>query len=472
MANAIITENLNVGTTAWKVTNGQIAEIQGYCDKCSYNPGDTVTFFVSTAVAATSYSITIFRMGWYSGAGASQKTQISGLSGQAQGIWNNTTHTLSNCPTAITDSTTLNLETGWTSSATWSIPNNAVTGVYVALFQDTNGKQSCCTFVVKSTSPADYVYVLDHTTSCAYNAWGGNSLYAFNSNGGSGLLAATKDSFNRPDINGYGTGNLFRFDICLIKWLEQQGYSINYISNIDLHTNAAQLLSYKAYLSGCHDEYWTKAMRDGVEAAIAGGVSAAFLGANTCYWQARLENDNAGHANRTLVCYRSTSTDPQYNINNAIVTVRWRDTPVSRPENTMLGIMYSSDTSGSNAAWTVDPSADQTYFAGTGFVLGQSYGSDLIGYEWDKIQAGGPSNLKTIGTSTITGGTISPDTSNTTWYRAASGALVFASGSVGWTQALDTYRFPNFGGGAMTPGIQTLLANIMGAFKGPVWRGF
>src|SRR5213078_3483418 len=190
-----------------------------------------------------------------------------------------------------------------------------------------------------------------------------------------------------------GTGTLVKNEIAIIKWLELQGYNLSYISDVDIHANAALLLGYRAYLCLGHAEYWSKAMRDGVETAIAKRVGVAFLGANDCYWQVRFENDNAGNANRTVVCYKvqtansNLSLDPQYGVNNAIVTTLWRDAVIARPENTMMGIMFGDSTNGSNTAWMVDAAADMTYFAGSGLVRGSSYGSDVVGYEWDIIQS-------------------------------------------------------------------------------------
>src|SRR5205814_6993964 len=39
-------------------------------------------------------------------------------------------------------------------------------------------------------------------------------------------------------------------------------------------------------------------------------VNLGFFGANSIYWQARLEPSTSGVPNRVLVCYRSASIDP------------------------------------------------------------------------------------------------------------------------------------------------------------------
>ena len=59
------------------------------------------------------------------------------------------------------------------------------------------------------------------------------------------------------------------------------------------------------------------------------------------------------------------------------------------------------------------------------------------------------------------------DTSNTTYYIASSGALVFASGSIYWTAALDSYRYDWTLNGTIEAQeiaeIQQLMKNIMSA---------
>lgn len=57
--------------------------------------------------------------------------------------------------------------------------------------------------------------------------------------------------------------------------------------------------------------------------------------------------------------------------------------------------------------------------------------------------------------------------SNTVDYIAPSGALVFASGSLNWTWALDSYRLHADAAcaaqGPVEPGIQKLMAHVMNA---------
>jgi hypothetical protein len=462
---AIGTENQNTGSTGWMITNPANIQIQAYTDKVSYNPGETVSFFVSVPTGGTTYTLNIYRLGYYKGLGGRLIANLGTFTGAAQGYWDGTT--LQNCPTAIIDSTTHNCEAGWSVSTTWTIPNTAVTGVYVALFKENATNKQCPVgFVVKGNFGADYAVVRPTTTDQAYNSWGGWSLYTVEGTG-------VKVSYNRPI---WLTTNLYDYEINFIQWVEQQGYNLTYYADIDIHANSALLLNSKAMISTGHDEYWTKERRDGWEAAISAGISSAFLGANPSGWQARLEVDASGTDNRTLVCYKvatfptpgTLSHDPIYGVDNTRVTSLWRDNVLSRPEDAMVGIMYSGYQPNGitgNFHWTADSSMDTTFTAGTGLVASTNYGTDIVGYEWDKIQTGSPSGVKTIGTTAVTG-TGGADTSNTTWYRHASGALVFATGSIGWTNCLNNYRYLNQSSGVAVPQMAQLLANIMGALKG------
>jgi hypothetical protein len=258
--------------------------------------------------------------------------------------------------------------------------------------------------------------------------------------------------------------------------LEEQGYDLSYISNVDLDRNPAQLLQHKAYISLGHDEYWTKAMRDGVEHARDSGVGVAFLGANVAYWQVRFEPDSRGVAYRTVVCYKvstdrhNLALDPAYPQDVAHVTAQWRDPVLGRPENAMIGIMYSDLTHKQvGFPWQVSANPNSFLFEGTGLQAGQHYGCDLVGYEWDRVFANGatPKGLHILGTSGTVNDSNVPDESDTTYYIAPSGALVFASGAIYWTYALDSYRLhldPLCAGqDLVVPGLQKLMANVMNA---------
>lgn len=265
------------------------------------------------------------------------------------------------------------------------------------------------------------------------------------------------------------------------------------MSNIDLHTNPQKLLQHKAYLSIGHDEYWTKEMRDGVETARDHGIGLAFLAANASYWQIRLEPNSVGVPNRTVVCYKvlspasgvsdsggviksSLNNDPLYGVDNTRVTSLWRDAVVGRPENAMIGIMYSDYNSTlRGTAWVFAPqisetsSLQNTLLSGTGLQAGQSYNNGLVGYEWDRVFNNGhtPNSLQILGSSQTVSIEGKKDISNTTYYIAPSGAFIFATGSIYWTAALDSYRYDptliDTKEAQTIPAMQQLMKNMMAA---------
>lgn len=70
-ANPVQLENAKPGTAAWQLTSpAQYREIEGYASLTSVNRGGTISLFVNTI--APTYTIEIYRMGWYGGLGGRQ----------------------------------------------------------------------------------------------------------------------------------------------------------------------------------------------------------------------------------------------------------------------------------------------------------------------------------------------------------------------------------------------------------------
>ena len=91
--------------------------------------------------------------------------------------------------------------------------------------------------------------------------------------------------------------------------LESLGLDLTYWTDVDLHARPELLANHRCLFSLGHDEYWSQPMRQGAAQANANGVNLAFLGANACYRQIRLESSSVG-PNRLQVCYKSAAEDP------------------------------------------------------------------------------------------------------------------------------------------------------------------
>lgn len=490
-SNPIVVENAVPGTTSWMIPPGLEAttEIQAYTNARSVSPGQSLTFYVSTQQDGVAYYLAIYRLGWYQGNGGRLMTSVQ-LTGKAQGYYDAKTLKLVNCPSALRDAESGLVEARWQPSYTLTIPESWTTGVYLAKCISVDGKQTYTTFNVLGNTSAPYLVVTADTAYAAYNNWGGQSLYPDSS---VKHISAAKVSFDRPSALLQGSDQVLVFEANTIRWLEREGYNLSYMSNIDLHMHPETLLQHKAYLSIGHDEYWTKEMRDGVENARDHGVGLAFLEANASYWQIRLEPNSAGVPNRTVVCYKVLSEgntasdsggvakvnltrDPLYGVDNTRVTTLWRDPVVNRPENAMIGIMYSDyNNLLRGTPWVFQPQTTDSHpihsalLQSTGLQTGQVYDNGLVGYEWDRIFNNGqtPQKIQVLATSETLSKGGARDSSNTTYYIAPSGALVFATGSIYWTAALDAYRYDNSlantKNAKTVPAIQQLMKNVMDA---------
>jgi N,N-dimethylformamidase beta subunit-like, C-terminal len=186
-------------------------------------------------------------------------------------------------------------------------------------------------------------------------------------------------------------------------------------------------------------------MRQHFEAARDRGVHLAFLGAGGSLWQIRFEPNSSGAANRTIVGYKdfadtedplATDRDPR---NNRQITSRWRDRPVSRSEERLIGVMYAADPVDGDI---VIDNASHWVFAGTNVKNGDAL-RGLLGYEVDASTGDGPPGLVRLAHSPYVdqGRTRYADT---TIYEAPSGALVFATGSMQWNWGLDGYNAPTW----------------------------
>jgi hypothetical protein len=474
--NAIQKENALPGSNGWTILDSQVAntQIQGYVGAESVAPTQTLTFYVSTQTPNDPYTVAIFRLGWYNGAGGRLMTTLH-ETGQAQGYYDWGMRKLTGCTSCLMDPRTRLLDANWKPSFQLTIPATWTTGFYLVKLTSSANMQTYTHFTVTGDAHATYVAEIPDNTVEAYNDWGGYSLY-----GPDQRLAtrAYKVSLNRPSQGRtFGNGAGISSVMDAIRWLERSGYDLSYVSTVDINDHPDLLLTHHAYLSLGHDEYWSLAMRNGVERARDAGIGLAFFGANAAYWNIRFEPDHAGVPDRTIVCYKSAFLDPLYGVNNANVTVEWRQAPLNRPENALVGVMYADwNYPPIGTPWTLASNASSPLLVGANLRPGASYGCNLVGYEFDHVYYNGysPPGLHVLGYSVAHGIDAGANHSQTTYYVARSGALVFASGSIYWAYALDGLKFwdvPHLPPGFMTclttaqsdpvPGIQRLMANVM-----------
>lgn len=340
---AIALENQQAGTTAWEIDPGaNTTGIQGYADAASAVPGQLVTIFVSTPTPVD-FSCAIYRIGWYNGAGGRLYYTSPTFLSRAQGNWTASSG-LHGCASCVMDSQTHRLDAHWHPSDSFVVGGWWVSGVYLIKLTAENGAESYIPLVVRNDAfHSDALVNIATNTYQAYNTWGGYSLYPRSSKFSD---RATQVSFNRPYVRSAGAGDFLFWDVQAVRWIERADLDATYTTDGDVSDHPELLLQHRIFVILGHDEYWTKAMRDGVTAARDSGVSLAFWGANDGYWQARLTADDAGNADRTVVCYKVLSgardpsmqlaRDPMYPAHPDLVTTQFRDPLLNRPENGLV----------------------------------------------------------------------------------------------------------------------------------------
>ncbi len=465
-SNPIVIENQQPGTDQWQIdlrSNDIDSQIKGYASAASVNKGESITFYVGVNPAQT-YTIDVYRIGWYQGLGGRLMQHIGPIDGVRQ----------STCPA---DVTTGMIACNWVPAISLTIPNSWTSGIYLARLTNAQRFQNYIIFVVRDDSRvAPLLYQQPVTTYQAYNNYPddqktGKSLYSFNSHGAPtvrGGAGAAKVSFDRPYAGDGSGGGFLAWEINFVRWMEKSGYDVAYSTNIETHTDGGRLLRYRGFLSAGHDEYWSKPMYDAVVAARDAGVNVAFFGADAISGQVRFESSSGGFPNRVMVFYGDANIDPIDD--SSLKTIGWREPPLNRPGQTLMGVQYAGMVPWRNgyATYVVVNSGNWVY-AGTGFRDGDTVPS-IVGYEADHLFGDYPGPNSVSGTHALLSNSpftsASPnspnrsDYANSSVYQASSGAWVFASGTMSWPWALDSYGQIN----TVDRRIQRTTANILDRF--------
>src|SRR5207302_6421873 len=196
-----------------------------------------------------------------------------------------------------------------------------------------------------------------------------------------------KVSWNRP-YTARGAGQFFDWDYYFVRWLEQSGYDVKYSTDVDTHENSERLLNSTAFLSGGHNEYWSKPMYDGVQQARDAGVHLGFFGADEVYWQVRFEaSPLSGAADRVMVGYKDRTIDP---VQGPTTTILWRDPFLNRPEQQLMGVQFTGQIAfnAPKPLYVVKNSSSWVY-AGTGLADGDNI-PGIVGYEMDSSMSSVP----------------------------------------------------------------------------------
>lgn len=320
-ANPIPAENDLTPYTAssWELrTASTSGNNMGFARTESVNVGSTINFCVD----GDSTVIDIVRVGEYDGTNHARKVA-----------------TIANTPTNQPGETAIvgpNSEnsfggtdcTGWSTTASWAVPSDAVSGFYIAVVQGTPRQH--IPFVVREDArAADLVILMPTNTDAAYNYYGGpiagwdsgKSLYFQGPNLFPGReTRAYAVSKHKPGITREKIiNNYVRFHMAAAQWFEKQGYNVKYITDDDLHGGLTWVGNSKTLVMIGHNEYWTDEMRDNLIAWRELGKHLIVMSGNAYYWRI-VKDPNNPHI---IWCKKRThegATGDTYNPNTSLTT--------------------------------------------------------------------------------------------------------------------------------------------------------
>jgi len=369
--------------------------IEAYCGRHSYVVGDAVEVHVSTR--SPTFDLKIVRDG-------AEITHVASIS-QNKGSYYKS-------PANVVEE-----GCSWPVAVSFPVESTWRSGFYRIELRTSDGAFAETFFVVRAKTPtAPILWVIETNTWVAYNSYGGANTYS--SEGAVYQAGAPRVSLLRPLPRGFlgvdtemprlidmsefnAWREAGRYDFwcggaswaargqVFARWLENEGYEVDYAVSSDLQFMPELLSRYRAMLSVGHDEYWTWEMRDAVEDFIDRGGHVAFLTGNTAYWQVRLEKGGT-----QLVAYKvAVDQDPVMGTaDERRNTGLWSNRRTQRTENKMTGLSFTRGgysriagaTPGSAGGYTIYR-PDHWALAGVELSYGDQLGLEhkVIGYEND-----------------------------------------------------------------------------------------
>jgi N,N-dimethylformamidase beta subunit-like, C-terminal len=364
--------------------------IQGYPRQPSVRPGDTLTLHVSTD--QPHFRVEVYRQG-------AQLLPMGRLGPER-------------LPGHLVPAGPPDRDWGWPAYA-FPVPSSWPSGVYIAMLVEidvaggarapdvttADGTEAKALFIVRSPAPGvatSILFKLAWATYHAYNGTGYGSLYteAVWTGGESkpGFTVTTR----RP---GGGTGGVVMYgdspdyydqtsrrqtfshwEAPFVRWLEANGYPVDYATDWDLQVDSGLLAPYALMLSVGHDEYWSDEMRARIEAFIRQGGNVAFFSGNICGYRIHF-----GDGDSAFTCAK---VRPSGKDRGAWELDNWSEV---RPENGVTGTSIRQaggwwDGRRDTVGYTVQHAAHWVY-ADTGLKDGEVFGADpqfpLVGYEAD-----------------------------------------------------------------------------------------
>ncbi len=444
-APSIAQENRARGTTSWRLPGpptligGEArGAVEGYVASQSIAAGERQTIYVN-APGSHAVRVRLYRMGWYDGTGGRLMLESGSLPTVRQ---RSCAHTFK---TGLT-------QCDWRATLAFVIPRALASGVYVAKLLAAHGAQRDCVFVLRALRPAPLLVELPTASWEAYNEWGGDSLYP-----GGTLVGITRSSqgvevsYDRPYDSQTGAGQFFIREVAMVRFLERYGYPVSYTTTDALDRRPSEASRARVVIDVGHSEYWSQRAANALLGARERGVSLIFISSDTMAWRVRFEaaaraSSEHGAPDHVIVAYKEfAASDPDrahptglFPLGGAPLVGSAYDgcitprLPVTGPP------VYRY------YAWRPAPTLQPSWlFARSGVSAGTTI-PGIVGYELDERTPASPPSTALVGESASVSCLPEHEPSATygtaaqsTLYVAPSGALVFATGTLGWEYGLE-----------------------------------
>ncbi len=335
----------------------KVLEIFAYCDRLSYQAGDTVRLHVHTNASSFDLRVTC----------DSHSNEV---------LWSRASVPGGPQPTPP-DAYAVGC--GWNETLAIPIAAGWRSGLYLITLRagkhESDGAVCDASFVVRPAAAAAEgraLLILATGTYVAYNDWGGANAYRRVEGGQALDVPATRLSLERPWARGfmrlppgaprhgdvsdlpphavprypwlewaldrglsrhYVDAGWANYEREFARWAGNNGYVLDFITQHDLPDCAEQMSNYSAVIIVGHDEYWSWEMRDALDAYVQrGGNLARFAG--NFLWQIRMENSG-----KVQVCHKFPADDPIHGTDRQNRTTTHWDAPVTgRPAATTIGL--------------------------------------------------------------------------------------------------------------------------------------
>ena len=419
-------ENQKEGDGGWVLMQPNTSYVAAFTAPHSAKPGEKLSFHVASNDGR--YDLKLYRLGWYGGAGGRLVYEKDGISAPQQ--------------TTKYDPTTAGTTGTWEASHEVVVPDEWRSGMYAAVATSTNKFQSLAPFWVRSPKPnAPIVAESGLLTAQAYNNINGLSLYG----------GASAVSLDRQFRDCWGAGDIFRYELPFVRFAEKAGIDMDYQADLDTQNDEEALMGRVLIAMVGHHEYYTMDMKRRLEQAVKNGTNVALFGSNACYWRINLEDTIFGK-NRKVVCDRKTMASP----NKPKSQFRNQE----EHEAALFGVAYEQTSKGDD--WVV-ANENHWVFKDSGFKNGDAI-THGIGPEFDTIFDGVPAG---VGREILAASVVNKGPGQGHSYSCLttheSGAQVFATGSLEWAQALDSFRIGirSYPIPTEDPRAQILAANVL-----------